>query len=53
MIAPPAELGQWHLVGESGVLSWPSAEGGLVHSILFLSHVFEVDGAGRESDELS
>ena len=51
MIAPSAELGQWHLAGESGVLSWPSAEGGLVRSILF-SHFFEVDGAGRESDEI-
>ena len=51
MIAPPAELGQWHLADEFGVLSRPSAEGGLVHSILF-SHVSEVGGTGRESDEL-
>ena len=50
MIAPSAEHGQWHLASELGVLSWPSAEGGLVHSII-LSHSFEVAGAGRVSDE--
>ena len=50
MIAPSAELGQWHLAGESGVLSWPSVEGGLVHSIM-LPHLVKVAGAGRKSDE--